>query len=195
VYHQLDRTEESAAVLQQALEIAPDAVTYSNLGTYLYFQGKYPEAVKAFDEALKLNANSYLRWGNLADAVRMATPGTEKMHESYQRAIQLAQEELIRRPGDLNVRSSVATYFVRDGQTAKALAELEQVVSQETLTAAVLFKACLVAELANQRANALSLLRRAVDAGYRFREIRAEPDLVKLRADPEYHRLASRYER
>ena len=58
-YHQVGRTDEAAQVLQRALEIAPDSMTYSNLGTYLYFQGKYPEAVRAFDEAVKLNANLY----------------------------------------------------------------------------------------------------------------------------------------
>jgi serine/threonine-protein kinase len=97
-YHQLGRTDEAARVLQRALEIAPDSLTYSNLGTYLYFQGKYPEAVRAFDEAVRLNANLYLRWGNLADAVRMTAPGSDKMHESYRRAVQLARGELAKRP-------------------------------------------------------------------------------------------------
>ena len=97
-YHQLGRTDEAAAVLQRALEIAPDSLTYSNLGTYLYFQGKYPEAEHAFDTAVKLNANAYQRWGNLGDAVRMTAPGSEKMHQSYRRAIQLAEAELAKRP-------------------------------------------------------------------------------------------------
>ena len=89
--YQVGRTDEAAKVLQRALEIAPDSMTYSNLGSYLYFQGKYPEAVRAFDEAVKLNANAYLRWGNLGDAVRMTAPDSDKMHESYRRAVQLAR--------------------------------------------------------------------------------------------------------
>jgi eukaryotic-like serine/threonine-protein kinase len=194
-YHQIGRTDESAAVLQRALEFAPDSQTFSNLGTYLYFQGKYPEAVRAFDEAVKRNANAYQRWGNLGDAVRMSTPGSAKMHESYRRAVQLAQDELTQRPADANVRSSLALYLVRDGQTPRALAEIEQVLSQKDLPPAVLFKAALVAELADQRAKSLALLGQALDSGYRLREISAEPDLVKLRADPEYHKLVARRDR
>jgi len=195
VYHQLGRPDEAAALLQRALQIAPDAQTYSNLGTNLYFQSKYPEAERAFDEAVKLNANGYQRWGNLGDAVRMATPGSEKMHDSYRRAIQLGQDQLTKSPTDANIRSNVALYLVRDGQIPNALAELDRVLSQKELTPAVLFKAALVAELSNQRARALGLLRQALAAGYRLREISAEPDLVKLRADPEYHKLASQYDK
>jgi eukaryotic-like serine/threonine-protein kinase len=194
-YHQLGRTDESAAVLQRALEIAPDSVTYSNLGTYLYFQGKYPEAERAFDEAVKLNANAYQRWGNLADAVRMTAPGSAKMHESYRRGIQLAQSELTKRPDDPNVRSTLALYLARDGQPDKAVAEIDPLLSQQKLPPAVLFKGALIAELANQRSRALRLIGQALDAGYQWREISAEPDFVRLRADPEYHKLASRYEK
>jgi tetratricopeptide (TPR) repeat protein len=194
-YHQVGRTDESAEVLQRAIEIAPDALSYSNLGTYLYFQGKYPEAERAFDRAVELNANSYLRWGNLADAVRMTAPGSEKMHQSYRRAIQLAEQELAKRPADPSVRSSLALYLARDGQPERALVELDRVLSQTKLPPQVLFNATLVAELANQRARSMKLLAQALGAGFGLREISAEPDLVKLRADPEYHKLASRYEK
>ena len=53
----------------------------------------------------------------------------------------------------------------------------------------------LVAELAGQRSRALSLLQQALGAGYRLREITAEPDLVNLRADPAYHRLVAGYQK
>jgi tetratricopeptide (TPR) repeat protein len=194
-YHQLGRTDEAAAVLQRALEIAPDGPTFSNLGTYLYFQGKYPEAERAFDQAIKLNANAYQRWGNLGDAVRMTAPGSAKMHDSYRRAIQLARGELAKRPNEPNIRSSLALYLVRDGQVKEALAEIDPVLAQSGIPPSVLFKGSLVAELAGQRERSLRLLGQALGAGYQLREIGAEPDLVKLRADPDYHRLASRYEK
>ncbi len=194
-YHQLGRTDESAAVLQRAIAIAPDAVAYSNLGTYLYFEGKYSEAVAAFQKAVDINANAYQRWGNLGDAVRMVEPGSARMHESYRRALQLAQEELAKRPDDLNVRSSVALFLIRDGQKDRAMTELDRVIAGQIRIPAVLFKASLVAELAGQRAQALALLQQALGAGYRLREITAEPDLVNLRADSAYHRLVAGYQK
>jgi tetratricopeptide (TPR) repeat protein len=189
------RTDDAAALLQQALQTVPDSLTYSNLGTYLYFQGKYPEAVKAFEQAVKLNANLYTRWGNLGDALRMTLPGSDTMHQAYLRAIQLAEQALVPAPGDIGIQSSLAVYLVRDGQQQRALTAIENVLGQQALTPAVLFKATLVAELAGQRARALTLLQRALTGGYQLREIRAEPDLVGLRADPDYHRIVSKFEK
>ena len=70
----------------------------------------------------------------------MTSPDGEKMHESYRRAIQLARNELNKRPYDANIRSSLALYLVRDGQPKEALAEIEPVLSQANLRGSVLFK-------------------------------------------------------
>ena len=194
-YFQLDRTDEAAAALQRSLEITPDSITYSNLGTLLYFHGRYPEALSAFERGVQLGANSYLRWGNLADAARMVAGGRQKSHESYTRAIQLVHEYLANNPGDAEARSSLSVYLIRDDRQKEALIEMDRVLAQNNPLPAVLFKAALVAELSQQRARALDLLGRALAAGYQLREITHEPDLVKLRTDPEYHRIVSRYEK
>ncbi len=195
VYHQLGRTDEAASALQRSLEIAPNSITYSNLGTLLYFQGRYPEALSAFERSVELGANTYSRWGNLADAARMVVGAHQKAHESYVRAVQLAGEHLAANADDADARSSLALYLMRDDRPKEALAELERVLAQKNLIPAVLFKCAIVAELAGQRPRALDLLGRSLAAGYQLREIVHEPDLVKLRADPEYHKLVSRYEK
>ncbi len=195
VYHQLERTDEAAAVLQRSLEVAPNDMTYSNLGTLLYFQGRFPEALSAFERSVQLGANTYLRWGNLADAARLTSGGQGKAHEAYTRAIQLVRERLAQKSDDANARSSLATYLVHDGQAKDAITEIDRALAQSNLDPAVFFKGAIVYELAGQRVRALDLLRQALQAGYQLREVRVEPDLVNLRADAEYHRLASRYEK
>src|SRR5262249_24108897 len=138
VYHQLDRTDEAAAALQRSLEIAPDSMTYSNLGTLLYFEGRYTEAVSAFERGGQLGANSYLRWGNLADAQRMVAADREKAHASYASAIQLTRDRLAANAADIEARSSLAVYLIRDGRPKEALAELETVLADKGLTPNVL---------------------------------------------------------
>jgi len=192
VYHQLDRTDEAAAVLQRSLEIAPDTVTYSNLGTLLYFEGRYAEAVSAFERGVELGAATYLRWGNLADAQRMVATERAKAHASYKTAIRLVREHLHANPTDVNARSTLAVYLVRDEQPQEALTELNAVLAQTPLIPGTLFNCSVVAELTRQRSRALELLGRAMAAGYQLREITHEPDLVNLRTDPGYYRLISR---
>jgi len=195
VYHQLDRTDDAAAALQRSLEIAPDSITYSNLGTLLYFEGRYTDAVSAFERGVQLGANSYLRWGNLGDAQRMVASDREKAHASYASAIQLVRARLAASPSDMEARSSVAVYLIRDERATEALKELDAVLADKVQTPSVLFNCAIVAELAGQRARALDLLGRALAGGYQLREITNEPDLVKLRADPDYHRLIARQEK
>src|SRR5262245_57112549 len=114
VLHQLDRTDEAARALQRSLEIAPESITYSNLGTLLYFQGHYPEAVSAFERSVQSGANTYLRWGNLADAQRMVDGAGGRAHESYATAVRLARESLAENPDDTDARSGLALYLIRD---------------------------------------------------------------------------------
>jgi tetratricopeptide (TPR) repeat protein len=194
-YHQLDRTDDAAGALQRALEIVPDTITYSNLGTLLYFQGRYPEALSAFERGVQLGANSYIRWGNLADAQRLVPGARAKAHDSYVRAVQLVHEHLATNPDDADARSSLAVYLIRDDRPKEALPELARVLAQKTQTPSVLFKAGIVSERAGQRSRAIELLGRALAAGYQLREITHEPDLVTLRTDAEYHKLASRYQK
>jgi serine/threonine-protein kinase len=192
VYHQLDRTDEAAAALQRSLEITPDTVTYSNLGTLLYFEGRYAEAVSAFERGVELGAATYLRWGNLADAQRMVATERAKADASYKTAIRLVREHLHANPNDVNARSTLAVYLARDEQPKEALAELNAVLAQTALIPGTLFNCAIVAELTGQRSRALELIGRALAAGYQLREITHEPDLVKLRTDPGYYRLISR---
>ncbi|MBS1830391.1 MAG: protein kinase [Acidobacteria bacterium] len=194
-YHQLDRTDEAAAALQSSLELSPNAATYSNLGTLHYFQGRYPEAMRAFERAIQLNTNRYLYWGNLADAARLNPGSEQKAKDSYVRAIQMVKDHLANRPDDVDARSSLALYLARSRQTQIALEELAQILAQKNPGVSTLYKSALVAELSGQRAKALDLMGRALDAGYPLREVRREPDFVQLRADAQYLKLAARFEK
>lgn len=196
VLHQLDRTDDAAAALQRSLEIAPVPTTYSNLGTLLYYEGKYSEAAAAFDRAVKLGANNYLNWGNLADAQRLDPASQAKAHDTYTRAIQLARERLSTLPNDADAHSRLALYLARDGQREPALEQISRTMAATTAPSPeALFHLALASELAGRRTDALDLLKRTLEAGYQLREVRQEPDLVQLRTDAAYHTLVTRFEK
>ncbi len=77
VYFLLDRPDEAASILQRALEVAPAAPIYTDLGTIRFFQGRYTDAVAAFEKAVEQAANNHLHWGNLGDGLRWA-PGRRR---------------------------------------------------------------------------------------------------------------------
>ena len=194
-YYMLDRPEDAARQFQQALEIEPSAGRYNNLGTLRYFQGKYAEAVPAFEKAVQMRANEYTYWGNLADAYRWSPGMKDKAQTAYTRAIQLAGEALAAKPGDSDLLAVVALYRVKSGQATAALRDVAAIEKGKPPSPAGLFKLTVVYELAGQREQALLALERALEAGYSAKEIGAEPELIGLRADPRFHLLMTRLAR
>ncbi|HBY59234.1 MAG TPA: hypothetical protein DEH78_05400, partial [Solibacterales bacterium] len=153
------------------------------------FQGRYSDAVSAFEKAVELSANNYLYWGNLADAYRWMPGRREKARETYARAIELSRERLSRDKENLELRGSLAVYLAKSGDAKAATAEVAPLESSPKASGSTWFKVLLVQELAGDRDRALAALERSLKGGYAAREIRNEPELTALRADARYHKI------
>ena len=185
-YHMLGRDDDSAAVLQHALEVRPTADVYNNLGTIRFYQGHYDEAVPAFEKTVALGANNFDNWANLGDAYRWSSQNKAKAPAAYQRAIQLVREEIGRHHDQLDLRADLAMYLAKSGDKAAARQELKAVEQAKSPEAGVLYLSAIVDELCGDRDAAIGALARAVKSGQSLEDIRNEPELVSLRADPRY---------
>jgi eukaryotic-like serine/threonine-protein kinase len=185
-YMMMDREEDSAAALQRSLEIKPAADNYSNLGMLRFSQGRYADAVPAFEKAVKMMASNYLFWGNLGDAYRWAPGQRAKAGLAYQNAIRLVREEIAANPQDLEVQSTLALYLAKSGDKQAALTQIAQVDRAAKKTASVLLDSAVVHELCGERDIALTTLSAALKAGTTLKEIKNEPELIALRADARY---------
>ena len=182
--------DEAASVLQRALEVGPSGGILANLGNIYFVQGRYSDSVASFERALQLDANNYLYWGNLGDALRWAPGRRPEAASAYRHASELLRTEIAAKPADAELRTRHALYLVKSGETAAALAEL-QTARATTFTAQMHYRATVVYELAEKRDDALEALGRALKAGYPAVELFAEPELTSLRSDPRYHRLVT----
>jgi serine/threonine-protein kinase len=189
------RYAEAAAAFQDGLKIRPSASLYSNLGTVLFAQGLYAPAANAFERALAMDgaANHHLHWGNLADAYRQLPGAADQARAHYQRAVQLLDEKLARRPDDPNGRSLRALYLARADDCAGARKDLDAVAEGDALR--VLFRRAIALELCHQRDRAIAALDQGLALGLSAAEVDAEPDLRALRADPDYHRMRAGHDR
>ena len=192
VYHAVDRTEDAATMFQRALEIEPQATIYNNLATMRFFQGRYAEAVRAFEKATELNPTYYLYWGNLGDGYRLMPGQEQKAREAFTTAIGLTEKRLEPNPTDAGLRSSLAGYLAKRGDTQQALNQLRTIEQAENRTASVYYKTAIAYEILGRRDAALRDLEMALKGGYSLREISNEAEFVKLRTDARYHRLMAR---
>lgn len=190
VYHALGRDDDAARAFQSSLVLTPTARGFSNLGTLLFYTGRYSESAEAFQKAVEMDAQSHIRWGNLGDAQRW-TPGSRaRSIEAYARAIQLAEEDRAKSPGDVSTAASLAGYLAKSGRTAEALQLADSVALGGGMTATARYRLAIVNELCQRRRKALELLEQAAAGGYSPREIRNEPEFIALRRDPGYARVA-----
>lgn len=189
-YHMQAHFAEASAEFQKALQIKPAAITYSNLGTSLFFQGLYQQSVVAMEKAVDMGANNSQNWINLGDAYRW-TPGNEnKAKDAYRTAIKMIRDELSTKPNDADLRSRLALCMAKIGEKKEALAEAAAV---ETLdrTASVLSRQVSVYEICGQRRQALDTMAAALKAGYSMEEFGRDPELLELRKDPGFLKLAA----
>jgi tetratricopeptide (TPR) repeat protein len=187
VYHSLDRDGDAVAALQHALEIKPASDVYTNLGTILFYQGKYDEAVPAFEKAVELGANNYDSWGNLGDAYRWSSSQKDKAKPAYENAIRMVREEIAKNPNQTEQRIDLGLYLAKSGDKEEALKEMKPVEAAHDTNPSDLYNAALVYELCGKRDQALDALLAAVKAGQDLNDIKNEPEFVSLRADPRYH--------
>ncbi|MGH9497519.1 MAG: protein kinase domain-containing protein [Terriglobales bacterium] len=186
VYHALGRDDDAAAALQHALQINPTADTYNNLGTIRFYQGRYQDAVPAFEKTVALGANNFDNWASLADAYRWTPGNVEKARQAYDTAIRMVRQEIVKNPGQADLRADLALYLVQSGNKAEALTALKAAEQVRSNDPGVLYNIAVAYELCGNRDKALETLLSAVKAGQSLDDIKNDPELVSLRADPRY---------
>ena len=188
-YFQLHRPDEAASILQRALEVKPTAPIYANLGTIRFFQGRYLDAVAAFEKAVELGATNHLNWGNLGDGLRWAPGRRKDAPAAYRRAIELITEQIAKKPGDADLLTRRAVYTVKMGDPATASTDADAAAALPNLTTPMLYRLAVTRELASDRTRALAALERALKSGYPTKDLASEPEFTALRADVRYQRL------
>jgi len=134
-----------------------------------------------------LGANNFDNWASLADAYRWTLGDTEKAKQAYRTAIGMVREEIVKHPDQMDLRADLALYLAKSGDKARASEELRAVDWTHSKDPDVVYKSAVTYELCGNRDRALDALLAAVKAGQDLNDIKNDPELVSLRADPRYH--------
>lgn len=187
--HRQGRTDEALQILQQGLQVRPNAWLYGNLGTALFARGDFPGAAAAFENAVspsKGNPGNYLGWANLADTLLWIPGRAGEARQAYAKARQLLTPRLERAPRDVLLVSRMGLYAARGGDRQRAEELMEQALRLAPKSMDVHFRAGMAFELTGNRGRAIEEILLAKKFGYPDKAIDSEPDLVELRRDPRY---------
>jgi tetratricopeptide (TPR) repeat protein len=180
LYFGLSRWAEAEREFRRSLALRPNAPGYSNLGTVLFFEGKYVDAAGQDIEATKLQPANHVPWGNLGDA-RWQIPGErERAREAFQNAYLLASRQIVLNPGDAQLRKSAALYLAKLGRLNEARTEIENAIHQSPKDMYVRFYAARVFAVVGDPKRAETEALASVELGYDSKQVELEPDLKSL---------------
>ena len=192
VYFQQSRWNESIAAFQKSLRLEEHQVAYSNLGTVFFYLKRYDEAAKMFEKAAQMTPNYPLAIGNLADAYRWSGRRGEAM-ATYDKAIALAYKELQVNPRDASAMQHLAQYYSRKGDVPQALEFIRGAKSIDPANASLLYTQAVVFSLMDRQDEALKTLNEALQKGFSLEAVKNDPELNKLRTNPQFVQLLNRF--
>lgn len=183
------RRDEGEQELRKSLALRPSAVTYSNLGANEFFRGNFAESARLFEEAIKLDPNDAVFWGELGEAYAELPSRQADAAGFYRKAIDLGTRQLSLNPRQPGLLSSLAVFDAKLGHAGLALERAAKAVELAPDDGRVLIKAARVHEITHRREQAVELLRKAVALGLPLWEIEGNRDLQPVRQDPRVRSL------
>lgn len=193
-YHRLDRFDDAILNYERSLAIQPNHVAYGNLGTALYFTGRYEEAVAALRRATELTPSDPIRWGSLAGTCRNLarlghTAYEQESEDALDRAIGLIRERLTRNPNAAEWWAFLAGYLADRDMREEAEDAIRKALTLAPADAFCMARAGYICHHFGDRSQAVRWFRNAVAHGYGRGEFARSPELAPLRDDPEFVRL------
>src|SRR5580700_3329379 len=188
IYNDMGRYEKGIDPLKKSIAIRPSYSGYVNLGAAYFGLNRFDDAAKAYQEAIKLDPEQQVIWGNLAAALYYSGKKDQAVGPS-RKAIELALADLKVNPRDAELLSSLAGYYSMLGDRKNALLYLGLALQYGHNDKGILFDAAGVYSQLGETGLAIEWLGRAVQAGYTTDKIRSDPEFAKLAGNPTYEQL------
>lgn len=187
MYAEQGRYSEAEKELQRGLSVnRKSAQSFSTLASVLFLSHRYQEAVDAMEGAIELDATRPYFWGNLGIYSKWA-PGNEgKSRQALGKAATMMEQLLEAMPDDYASIANLAEYRARLGENEKALAGIAGI--PKVARGPVVTRLVTVHELTGHRADAITAVRDYIKTPEAMRQIRDDPDLAGMWADPAFQR-------
>ncbi len=184
------KAAEAIEVLQKGIKVNETGALLNNLGYALYNQGHYEMAAPAFKRAIEIgDAHNYIQWSNLSGIYALIPSRKAESKAAMERALQLLKARLEKHPKDSMLICRYAMFNASIGRFDLARETLARVPFDTDLPMLEVFYAAMTYGFLDEPETAITMLERALDAGYPLKEILKDPELAKLREHPKFQLL------
>jgi serine/threonine protein kinase/Flp pilus assembly protein TadD len=188
VYLGSGRPQDLAAAeqaLRKSISISPSYSTYANLG-YLYLQQqRYQESAEMTLKAALLNDKDFLVWENLDWAYR-GSGQNDKAAAARDKAREALEQAAQSRPRDAQVLAHLAYQYAKKGNRDLALTRAQFALALAPNDPDVLANLSDTYTAMGDHSQALKYARLTLQNGYTIDDLRRDPEMQQVLADPEF---------
>jgi len=189
VLYAAGENDEAIRIAQRAIARKTDCGGQYVLGRALFSAGRYQELADIAEDCIKTAGDDYNIYSPIGNALG-ALGKTEALRNMRQRRAQALEEQLHKVPEDLRARVMLAIDYSSMGRIDDAMREVNLAIALRPDETLVLYNAACAFAMMGKKAEALSTLRKARDAGFRDTGwARSDPDLASLHGEPEFEQI------
>lgn len=185
-YFMLGRFGDANAAWSHVLTRNPTRLTYLNYGNSLYYSREYAESARIYEKALEMDANDHRVWGNLAQSLRFVSGREHEAAPAWERAAQLAEENLEVNPNNTETLTHLATAYARLEKWDLAERSLGRALALGWENPNTSFFVALTYHLMGREEETIRELERAVLMGFPTTLIAWDPDFQALSTNRRY---------
>ena len=182
------KDEEATQAFEKSIAIRPGRDAYNNMAVAQFRLHRFPDSVKNFKAALKLDDSDYQTWGNMADSCHYGGD-TSSAANFYRKAITMAEDRLKVNPRDPAVLADLASYHSMLGDRGQALTYLDRSLQFGQNDKELLLNAAVVYNQLHETGLALEWLSKALAAGYSRSVVATGAPFDNLHDNPQYRAL------
>ena len=190
MYLLLDRKQEAEATLLKSLELGPNEITYSNLGSMAFGSGDYKKALDYYGKARDLRPTRDTTWRNIGDCYAMLGNAAQ-VKASYQKAAELLGGALAINPKPGASWMNLAFYQAKLGLRAEAEKSLQNAELRGASDVPAQFKKAQVLAVLGKKDEALQQVLDCLAKGLSHTEVDLALDLKEVRNDARYKRAVA----
>jgi non-specific serine/threonine protein kinase len=190
IYYALQKHEEAIKYALQAIERKPDCEgVYNVLGRAYFASGRFQEAGDLVERAIEANGddyNTYIPYTNALDRLGK----NDKARRFREMEVLILERQLETVPEDVRARVLLAADYANLGRKEDAIRHAEMAVALRPSDGNVLYNAACTYGVLGRKSDALTMIRRAKEAGYANTDWpRIDPDLACIHDEPEFKAL------
>jgi tetratricopeptide (TPR) repeat protein/tRNA A-37 threonylcarbamoyl transferase component Bud32 len=183
-YDAMGNHAEAMGILERSLEIKPDYQTYTNLGTFYFYDTRFADAARMYSKALEINPDAwYSVWGSLAECYYWMPGMRDTALVLLEHTATLAEREMAERPEGVDIVADLASYYVELGREAEARRLIESGSHMGITDPGTEFRIAEVYETLGERDKALEWATRAIASGFPPEYVVKAPRLRGIVAD------------